>query len=111
MMPNLLVVGAMRSGTTSIYRYLAEHPDIYMSEDKQPHFLAFEGHRPDYRGPGDEAFNTQTVTTLAGYQQLFAPGAGAAYRGEASAMYLYLPAAMAGIARHCPEAHCVAVLR
>lgn len=42
MLPNLLVVGAMKSGTTSLHRYLSLHPQIFMSEDKEPAFFALE---------------------------------------------------------------------
>ena len=37
--PNLLIVGAAKSGTTSLHEYLKHHPDIFMSEHKEPHFL------------------------------------------------------------------------
>lgn len=39
--PNLFVVGAMKSGTTTICSYLAEHPDIFICDPKEPmHFAA-----------------------------------------------------------------------
>lgn len=44
MLPNFLVIGAPRSGTTSLYEYLRAHPDIYMSPVKEPDFFA---HAPD----------------------------------------------------------------
>jgi hypothetical protein len=31
MMPNFLIIGAARSGTTSLHHYLGSHPEIYMS--------------------------------------------------------------------------------
>ena len=37
--PNLLIVGAAKSGTTSLFNYLSQHPDIFMSSNKEPHFL------------------------------------------------------------------------
>ncbi|MGH7541220.1 MAG: sulfotransferase domain-containing protein [Gemmatimonadota bacterium] len=42
MLPNLLVVGAMKSGTTSLHHYLSLHPEIFMSEDKEPTFFTVE---------------------------------------------------------------------
>ncbi len=41
-LPNLLVVGAMKSGTTSLHHYLSLHPQIFMSEDKEPTFFTAE---------------------------------------------------------------------
>ena len=38
-LPNLLIVGAAKSGTTSLHNYLDQHPDIFMSKHKEPHFL------------------------------------------------------------------------
>ena len=38
-LPNLLIVGAAKSGTTSLHNYLNQHPDIFMSNLKEPHFL------------------------------------------------------------------------
>lgn len=38
--PNLLVIGAMKAGTTSLHSYLDQHPDIYMSKPKELHYYA-----------------------------------------------------------------------
>jgi hypothetical protein len=40
-MPDFLVIGVAKSGTTSVYRYLAEHPQITMSAIKEPSFFEF----------------------------------------------------------------------
>ena len=37
--PNLLIVGAAKSGTTSLHHYLNQHNEIFMSKHKEPHFL------------------------------------------------------------------------
>jgi hypothetical protein len=42
MLPNLLVIGAMKAGTTSLHYYLSQHPQIFMSEDKEPTFFTVE---------------------------------------------------------------------
>ena len=39
MLPNLLVIGAGKSGTTSLHYYLDQHPDIYMSRIKEPFYF------------------------------------------------------------------------
>jgi hypothetical protein len=38
-MPNFLIIGAAKSGTTVLYQYLKEHPQIYMSPVKEPKFF------------------------------------------------------------------------
>ena len=42
LLPNFFVAGAPKAGTTSLYRYLDQHPEIYMSPIKEPHFFAEE---------------------------------------------------------------------
>ncbi len=39
-LPNFLLVGTAKSGTTSLYHYLKQHPEVYMSEMKEPRFFA-----------------------------------------------------------------------
>src|ERR671915_544163 len=43
MLPNLIVIGAMKSGTTSLHNYLSLHPEIFMTEVKEPSFFTLEG--------------------------------------------------------------------
>ena len=38
-LPTFLVTGAAKSGTTSLYDYLKQHPEIFMSQLKEPRFL------------------------------------------------------------------------
>ncbi len=38
-LPNLVIIGAMKCGTTSLYKYLDMHPEIRMSELKEPDFF------------------------------------------------------------------------
>ena len=39
-LPNLVTIGAMKAGTTSLHEYLSLHPDIYMSEKKEINFFS-----------------------------------------------------------------------
>ena len=41
-LPNFFVIGAGKSGTTSLWRYLEQHPEVYMSPIEEPKFFAFE---------------------------------------------------------------------
>ncbi len=53
-LPNLFVVGAPKSGTTALHRYLDQHPQVAMSAVKEPKFFLADGRAPAHRGPGDE---------------------------------------------------------
>src|SRR5438105_3219492 len=49
-LPNFFIVGAGKAGTTSLYRYLGQHPQIYMSRVKEPSYFASEI-RPENLSP------------------------------------------------------------
>lgn len=111
-MPNFLIIGAAKSGTTSLYNYIQQHPAVYMSSNKEPRFFAFEGKRPDFRGPGDDPVAYKgVVTDMESYKQLFAGVSGEVAIGEASTHYLYNPEVPAKIRRHLPEVRLIAMLR
>lgn len=101
-MPNFLIIGAMKSGTTALYYYLEQHPQIYMSPVKEPNFFCSGQH-----GNSDST----SVTRLRAYQDLFKGASGEKALGEASHCYLYEPGAVAQIQQHVPDARLVAVLR
>ncbi len=52
--PDFLIVGAAKAGTTSWNHYLAQHPSIFMSEDKEPEFFAYKDKGARFAGPGDK---------------------------------------------------------
>ena len=82
-LPNLLIVGAAKSGTTSLHNYLSQHPEIFMCHPKEPHYLINEEIGVNRIKVG--------VTDFEEYQSLFAKGLNYKYRGESSVMYLMYP--------------------
>ena len=74
MLPSFLLIGAMKSGTTTLYWHLREHPDVFMATPKEPNFFNDHWHR----GVG-------------WYERLFAGAGGAQARGEASVRYTSYP--------------------
>ena len=110
-MPNFLIIGAAKSGTTALYEYLKQHPQIYMSPVKEPEFFSFEGEQLNYVGPG-VTINTSSITNLEAYQRLFQEASAQQIaRGEASALSLYIPQAAARIKHYIPTAKLIAILR
>ena len=51
--PNFFILGAPKCGTTSLHNYLNQHPDIYMSYKKEPHYFCYN--EINFNGPGDMA--------------------------------------------------------
>ena len=110
-LPDFFVIGAAKAGTTSLYNYLRQHPDIYMSPVKEPKFFALEAERLEYQGPGDMYAHRFAATTMASYLSLFDGVSKERAIGEASALYLYSSEAPRRIRHHIPDARLIAVLR
>jgi hypothetical protein len=110
-MPNFLIIGAAKSGTTALYEYLKQHPQIYLSPVKEPEFFSFEGEQLNYGGPG-VTINASSITNLEAYQRLFQQASEQQMaRGEASALSLYIPKAAGRIKHYVPNAKLIAILR
>ena len=112
-MPNFLIIGAAKAGTTALYSYLKQHPQIYMSPEKEPHFFAFEGEKLNFGGTaGDrEWLNRNAITDIKTYQQQFQKVSQQIAIGEASALYLYIPKAAERIRHYIPNAKLITILR
>lgn len=109
-MPDFLVIGAARAGTTALHAHLRQHPDIFMPAHKEPNFFAYEGQTLTCAGPGAEYINN-SITDLSRYQALFDNAPVDAKLGEASPLYLYSETAPARIKHHVPDAKMVVILR
>lgn len=95
-LPNFLVIGAAKAGTTSVYEYLGQHPQIFMSPAKETfYFLPESSYSVD--------FDT--------YQSLFDGVSKEVAIGEATPMYLHSPEACQRIKQLIPNAKLIAVLR
>lgn len=100
--PNLFVVGAPKSATTSYYHYLSLHPDIFMSPFKEPHYFG-----SDLTGPK----MTQFRGNLPKYMSLFKGVGDEKYMGEASNWLLFSSNAAAEIKAYNPDAKIIALMR
>lgn len=110
--PNFLIIGAAKAGTTAVYDYLGEHPDIYMSPLKETNFLALEGHPLNFSGPGDDDYiNKWSIVRLEEYCAQFQGVTTETAVGEASPLYMYEPCTIGRIERYVPDAKFIAVLR
>lgn len=102
-LPDFVIVGAQKAGTSSLYHYLTLHPRVEGASTKEVHF-----------------FDTHFDKGLAWYRSHFPVRASLTARrrgrerlltGEASPYYLYHPHVAARIARHLPEARLLVLLR
>ncbi|MFN0188184.1 MAG: sulfotransferase domain-containing protein [Bacteroidia bacterium] len=126
--PNFFIVGAAKSGTTSLYDYLNQHPEVYMSPIKEPNYFASdidldaireevksrikllnvdEYIKSDMKKSMHRAFITSFDQYLALYR--FAKNEKAI--GEASASYLFSKTAARNIFEYNSNAKIIMVLR
>ena len=113
-MPNFLVIGVAKAGTTSLYHYLRQHPQIFMSPVKEPGFFTFLNNPPAFCGPGAENIRKRVIIQQGDYEALFHAVSEETALGEASAVYLssYHPEVTAeNISRYIPHVRLIAILR
>jgi Sulfotransferase family len=113
MLPNFLVVGAAKAGTTSLWDFLRRHPQVYMpSGIKETNFFALEGTGADYKGPGDDYYvNRLAITDRATYEGLFEGVTDQVAVGEVTPIYMCHPDAPPRIKACIPGVKIIAILR
>ena len=95
-LPNFLVIGAMKSGTSSLAAYLDAHPDVWLAPTKELHFF-------------DDP--TNWAQGVDWYRDRFADAGSAPAVGEATPAYLFHPEGPARMAAVVPDARLIVVLR
>jgi len=110
-LPDFLVIGAPKAGTTALHAALAGHPALCMSEIKEPKFFLTDGPPPTRGGPGDVKTYREHVWRLADYEALFDPAPAGTLRGESTPFYLYDRRAQQRIRDVIPHAKLITVLR
>jgi hypothetical protein len=113
LIPDFLVIGAGKSGTTSLYKYLRQHPEIFMPVVKEPNFYGYENKTAgDFGADLEEiAHFNKSVTGLASYLDLFKNAAPHQVKGEISNAYMYHDQAPARIKHYNPQMKLIAILR
>lgn len=107
MLPNFIIIGSAKAGTTSLYEYLGQHPDIFMSAIKETNYFAVDDplikkERPTFPFP---------VKTIKQYEALFSGVTTETAIGEASPIYFESPLAAASIYSRIPQAQLILSLR
>jgi len=102
---DFFIVGAPKAGTTSLYHYLDEHPEIEMSSKKEPDYFSDK--------PIQEQgmyYGKNRINTLDKYESLFAQKEGVIY-GEGSVSYLFYENVAEDIKKYNPNAKIIIMLR
>lgn len=98
-LPDFFIIGAPRCGTTALWKYLQQHPQVFLPPIKEPHYFA-----PDFQ-------NTGIAKCWDAYTELFTSAPVGTRIGEASVWYLYSSMAVAQIVRTLPDAQMIVMLR
>jgi Sulfotransferase domain. len=110
-LPNFVIIGAAKAGTTALYWYLAEHPAVFMSPVKETNYFAYGLDGAGRLLYGNPEVHRFPVKSLAEYEALFAGADRAAAIGEASPLYLECPQAAGRIRELIPGARIICSLR
>ncbi len=88
-LPNTVVIGAPKSGTTSLYHYLRQHPEVFLPRQKELHFFSYDLLAQNIQGPGDENALHPVCRTKQEYLAHFQGVADEKVVAEVSPSYLY----------------------
>ncbi len=103
--PNFFIVGAANSGTTSLYGYLKQHPDVFLPALKEPHYFA------QLTPSREQRYLRTIIRDESSYLRLFHRAQAYKAIGEASPSYLWEPEAPYRIRRAIPDAKIIILLR
>jgi hypothetical protein len=96
--PNFFILGAPKCGTTSLWSWLRAHPNVFMSDVKEPHFFNCDDHLG--------------ISNLSDYEEIFRDATDSDVAvGEASVLYLSSPVAVENILQYEPEARFIVLVR
>ena len=102
--PDFLIIGVQRGGTSSLFRYLMEHPQIAPPVDKEVHFFDL-----NYQKGWD--WYLQQFSLFNGEYQQKIDSPRKIITGEASPYYIYHPLVAQRVKQYCPDVKLIFLLR
>lgn len=89
LLPNFVVIGAPKCGTTSLYYYLKQHPEVFLPQRKELHYFSY-GHMCQLTGgPGDAHIVSSACSDLDNYEQFYTDARADNAIGDISPSYFY----------------------
>ena len=87
--PNFIIAGVARCGTTSLFHYLKQHPQIDFPTVKEPKYFSSINLKLPHQGPGDHTVDDKIIKTREKYYELFKELDNQKMIGEASSDYFF----------------------
>ena len=113
-LPDFLIIGAPKAGSTALHAALALHPELSPASIKEPKYFLCDDRPPNpasQRGPGDAHSAREWVWRRGDYERLFDEAPPGRLRYESSPFYLWDSSAHERIARTVPQIKLIAVIR
>jgi hypothetical protein len=88
-LPNFVIVGAAKCGTTSLFEYLAQHPEIYLPTRKELHYFSYSAIARNSRGPGDAGYLAHFCADRTQYERHYQGVRGQRAIGDVSPSYFH----------------------
>jgi sulfotransferase family protein len=111
-LPDFLIIGAPKAGTTALHAALMQHPQLRLSVPKEPkYFMCGDAPPPLYVGPGDAHSRREWIWRRSEYTGLFSDIPADVLCGESTPFYLFDKQAHRRIAEAIPDVKLIAVLR
>jgi Sulfotransferase family len=112
-LPTFIVIGVAKGGTTSLYRYFDQHPDVFMYAEKGTNYFGYEDARDwKWADEGEPPLLRHfRVETFEEYEEAFAGSSGERAVGEVSPQYFRSPGAAARMHARLPDVQVIVSLR
>lgn len=106
MLPNFFIAGTPKSGTTSLFNYLDEHPEVFMCPEKEPNYFSYQDIVQQNLYYAEKGIGNRDE-----YEKLFKDVTSEKAIGEASVSYLFYEKVPARIKTTVPDAKIIIILR
>jgi hypothetical protein len=107
-LPDFIVIGVYKAGTTSLHHYFDQHPDVFMTHVKEPNFFAFDDKNPVHVAEKSGRFRVRSLTQ---YEFLFRGASAGQSKGEVSPSYFRSETAAIRIHEAIPDCRLIVSLR
>lgn len=113
-LPDFLVIGAPKAGSTAVHQALVRHPQLFLASPKEPKYFLTDGRPPrrsTQRGPGDAHSAREWISRRDHYERLFDAARAGTLRGESTPFYLWDKQAHLRIRATLPDVKLIAIIR